>query len=89
MASLKFTANLRRHVDIPTAEVNGSTVRQVLDAYFNEHPEVRDYILDNQGAVRHHVAIFLNKTTINDRQQLSDPVSDEDEVMVVQALSGG
>ncbi len=89
MAQLTFTANLKRHVEAPTIEVDGSTVGEVLDTYFIEYPLVRGYVLDDQGAVRHHVAIFLNKTTINDRQHLSDAVGVEDEILIVQALSGG
>ena len=89
MTTLNFTSNLQRHVDVPRAQVHGATVREVLDAYFASNPRVRGYILDDQGAVRKHVAIFLNNELIHDRKQLSDPVSEHDEIFVAQALSGG
>lgn len=89
MTTLNFTSNLQRHVKVPSAQVEGATVREVLEAYFAEHPGVRGYILDDQGAVRKHVAIFLNNELIHDRKHLSDALSDNDEIFVAQALSGG
>lgn len=89
MASLSFTPNLYRHVKTPQATVGGATVRQVLDEYFLLHAEVRGYVLDDQGALRKHMAIFLNQELILDRTGLSDPVGENDDIFVVQALSGG
>lgn len=89
MVSVHFTANLRRHVDCPEMQVEGSTVHDALDAYFAAHPAVRSYILDEQGAVRRHVAVFANGSQITDPATLSDPVEDGTEIYVMQALSGG
>ncbi len=89
MATLVFAAALRRHVDAPSAQLDGATLREVLEAYFAAHPPVKGYVLDDQGAVRRHVAIFLNGTLIADRAGLTDPVAAADEIYVVQALSGG
>lgn len=89
MPTLNFTPNLRRHVETPTAQVNGATVRQVLEAYFQVNPHVRGYILDDQGALRKHMAIFLNQELICDRTELSDSVQENDDIFVAQALSGG
>ena len=89
MTTLRFTPNLLRHVDTPTVPVEGDTVRDVLERYFQIHPQVRGYVLDDQGAVRKHVAIFLNQTLIHDRVDLSDPVQENDDIFVAQALSGG
>ena len=89
MTTLNFTANLQRYVDVPAARIQGSTVREVLEAYFEANPRVRGYVLDDQGALRKHVAIFLNNELIRDRTLLSDPVSKDDDLYVAQALSGG
>lgn len=89
MTTLNFTSNLQRHVNVPTAQVKGATVREALEAYFADNPEVRGYILDDQGEVRKHVAIFLNNELIHDRKHLSDVLSGNDEIFVAQALSGG
>lgn len=89
MVSVHFTANLRRHVDCPEMQVEGATVHDALAAYFAVHPAVRSYILDEQGAVRRHVAVFANGSQITDPTTLSDPVADGAEIYVMQALSGG
>jgi molybdopterin synthase sulfur carrier subunit len=89
MARVVFTENLQRHVATPPCEVAGETVRAVLDAIFTTNPRARSYILDEHGAVRKHIAVFVNGTMIHDRDALSDPVSAEAEVFVMQALSGG
>ena len=89
MARVTFTANLQRHLSCPDQTVPGSTVRGVLDRVFAIDPRLRSYILDDQDRVRRHVAIYVNGDRIADRERLSDAVGDDDEVFVVQALSGG
>lgn len=89
MARVSFTANLQRHLSCPDQTVPGSTVRVVLDQVFATEPRLRSYILDDQGRVRRHVAIYINGDRIADRMTLTDPVADADEVFVFQALSGG
>lgn len=88
-ATLHFTHNLARHLECPEIAVAGSTLREALEAYFDRNPRVRAYVLDDQGAVRKHVAIFVNQAPIRDRGKLSDAVADGDEIFVIQALSGG
>jgi sulfur-carrier protein len=56
---------------------------------FAAEPRLRSYILDDQDRVRRHVAIYVNGERVVDRDRLSDPVGDADEVFVFQALSGG
>lgn len=89
MARVSFTANLQRHLSCPDQTVPGSTVRAVLDQVFVTEPLLRSYILDDQGRVRKHVAIYINGDRIADRVTLTDAVDDADEVFVFQALSGG
>ena len=89
MPTVRFTANIQRHVACPPREVEGSTLRLVLDAYFAGQPAARDYVLDEQGRVRKHMAIFIDGRQMADREQLSDPVPDGAVVDVVQSLSGG
>jgi sulfur-carrier protein len=79
----------RRHVECPDLVVTGSTVRAALDQYFEAYPNVRSYVLDERGAVRKHVAIFVGDDQIVDRSEQSDVVGDNDVVYIFQALSGG
>ncbi len=89
MVEVVFAKAFRRHVECPSARVSGDTVASALTAYFDAHPAVRGYVLDEVGAVRRHVAVFRNDDLITDRARLSDPVADGDRIHVFQALSGG
>lgn len=89
MARVTFTQNIQRHVSCPSAEIEGNTVAEVLERYFSAHQNARGYVLDDQGAVRHHVVIFVDGKQCRDRCSLSDPVDAESDVYVMQALSGG
>lgn len=89
MPRVSFTQNLQRHVTCPTMAVSGSSVAAALQAYFAQNPRARDYVLDEQGAVRHHIAVFVGGELVRDRRGLGDPVGEDDEIYVMQALSGG
>jgi sulfur-carrier protein len=89
VARVSFAKAIQRHAACPAAEVVGNTLRAVLDGYFDLHPAARTYVLDERGAVRKHVAVFVNDTLVLDREQLSDPIATDDQVTVFQALSGG
>jgi hypothetical protein len=89
MANVTFTQNIQRHVECPPSEVAGATVREVLDAVFATNPRARGYVLDDQGALRKHVVVFVAGQQILDRTHLSDAVPAGAEVYVAQALSGG
>ena len=89
MPVVRFTRNLEQHLPVPTGRVDGSTVREVLDAVFAEHPRLRGYVLDEQDRLRKHVVVFVDGEAIHDRTGLSDPVEPSSELYVMQALSGG
>ena len=89
MATVSFTPNIQRHVHSPPAGVEGGTVREALEAVFRGNPRARAYVLDEQGAVRPHMVVFVNGQQIRDRQHLSDAVPSDAEIYVAQALSGG
>ncbi|MEO8466344.1 MAG: MoaD/ThiS family protein [Gammaproteobacteria bacterium] len=89
MARLHFTQNLARHTDCPIATLAAGTVAELLERYFESWPSVRDYILDNQGEVRHHVKVLVDGRNLRDRRKLSDHLQPNSEVYVFQSLSGG
>lgn len=89
MVKVIFTQNIQRHVSCPMTEVEGASVREVLDALFTANPQARSYVLDDQAGLRKHMTIFVDGRAIRDRERLSDPVADGSTVHVFQALSGG
>lgn len=89
MARVVFTKNLQRHVPSPPTEAPGETVRDVLDHVFADNPRLRGYVVDERGALRKHMSIFLDGELITDRKNLTDHVNPDSEIYVMQALSGG
>jgi len=87
--TVSFTRALERFLPAPTMTVEGATVGTVLAAVFGAQPALRGYVLDDQGALRRHVAVYVNGRLVGDRVGLSDPVGPRDEIYVFQALSGG
>lgn len=89
MPKVVFTPSIQRHVSCAVTEVEGATVREALDSVFALNPLARSYVLDDQAALRKHMAIFLDGRLIRDRARLSDRVTHSSTIYVFQALSGG
>lgn len=89
MPTVTFTPNIQRHLACPPTGAEGETVREALEAVFRGNPRARGYVLDDQGAVRPHMVVFVDGRQVRDRQHLSDPVPENAEIYVAQALSGG
>ena len=92
MATVCFTRHLQRFfpdLRVDGEVVPGATVAEVVAALDDRHPGLSRYLVDDAGRLRRHVNIFKDDATLRDRLGLSDPVSDDTELMVVQALSGG
>jgi sulfur carrier protein ThiS len=89
MPIVEFAAALRRHVPCPPQQVPAGTVASALAAAFEAAPALRDYVLDEQGAVRKHVAVFVNGEMVRRDVVLARDVSAADRIMVIQALTGG
>ena len=89
MPTVLFTRALERFSPAPSTTVGGTTVGAALAAVFASRPILRGYVLDDQGALRRHVAVYVNGRLVTDRTGLTDPVGPHDEIYVFQALSGG
>jgi len=89
MPRVSFTSALQRFLAVPPMQVDGITVGDALAAVFTERPALRGYVLDDQGAVRRHVAVYVGGEPLRDRDRLTDPVQPEAEIYVLQALTGG
>jgi sulfur-carrier protein len=89
MVTVSFTDNLKRHVDCPSQQVQARTVAEALRQVFSSNERLAGYILDDQGRLRKHVAIFVDGQLARDRINLSDGLQPASRVDVMQALSGG
>lgn len=89
MPTLVFTQQLRRFTEAPVVSTPARTLRAALDDAFCGNPQLRGYILDEQGHLRKNVAIFIDGVRVRDHVSLSDPLGARSQVHVLQALSGG
>ena len=89
MPRVLFTSNLQSHVGAPETIVAAGTVADALFEALRDRDSLRTYVLDDQGRLRNHIAVFVDGRPVTDRAQLSDPVEEHGEVYVMQALSGG
>ena len=90
MAVVRFTKALKRFFpSLGEYNSTANTLPAVLNEINDRHPGILNYILDEQGSLRKHVNIFINGEMINDRTSLSDPFDANDEIYIIQALSGG
>jgi molybdopterin converting factor small subunit len=90
MPEVRFTSHLQRF--FPTlgpTQVEGATVAEVVRALDDHYPGLAAYIVDERGALRKHVNIFIGGEMVSQRQTLEDPVQPTDRVHIFQALSGG
>ncbi len=90
MAHVSFTRHLQRFFpDLAECEVPGATVREVVDALDRMHPGLASYLVDETGRLRRHVNVFVGDEPISDRAALSDALTPDARVFILQALSGG
>jgi sulfur-carrier protein len=64
----------------------GVTLDDLLADLDRRFPGIRFRVVDEQGRLRPHMRIFVNRAV---EVELSTPISSEDEVVLMQALSGG
>jgi sulfur-carrier protein len=67
-------------------EVEGETVEDALSGVVAAHPELEVHLFDETGEIRQHVSCFHNGAMVSDR---SVAVADGDELVILQAVSGG
>ena len=90
MPTVKFTYALKRFFpQLKETSVQSGTLPDLLESIDQQYPGIQHYIVDERGALRKHVNIFIDGELITDREQLSDAFSENSEVYIMQALSGG
>jgi molybdopterin converting factor small subunit len=67
-------------------EADGATLAEVLDDLDRRYPGIRFRMIDEQDGIRRHMRIFVNGEQVDG---IATPLGPQDEVFIVQALSGG
>jgi molybdopterin synthase sulfur carrier subunit len=89
MAQLIFTQQLARFTSVPEVHSSATLLRAALDDAFAGNPQLRGYVLDEQGYLRDNVVIFIDGRRMRERKLLDDPLQSDSTVYILQALSGG
>ena len=71
------------------AASDGSTVGEVLEGLYAQHPELRERIAGDDGELRRFVNVYLKGEDIRFLDGLSTPVAPGDEVTILPAVAGG
>ncbi len=66
-----------------------ATVAEALTLLGERHPGVRDRVLDERGALRPHVNVFVGPENIRFLEGLRTPLPEEAELHLLPAISGG
>ncbi len=77
---------LRSYTQGSRAEARGATLAELLADLDRQYEGIRFRMVDEQDRIRRHIRIFVNGTQVRD---LAQPLSGKDEIVIVQALSGG
>ena len=77
---------LRSYTERAETEASGATLAAVLEDLDRRYAGIRFRMVDDQDRIRPHIRIVVNGEQVRD---LSQPLRATDEVIIVQALSGG
>ena len=80
-----------RHLagDLRQVSLRGSTVRDVLAALVERHPELRPRLREESWGIRSSVLVFLNSEDIRSREGEKTPVAEGDELDILPVADGG
>ena len=86
MATVRLRGPLKRLAgDVAAHDFDAATISDLLRALERDHPGLRGWILDERGAIRRHLNVFVN----GERVGLEAPVASDDAVDILPAISGG
>ena len=77
---------LRSYTGAAEVQAEGTTIAELLDDLDARNPGSRFRMIDEQDGIRPHIRIFVNRERIAD---LRDPLAPSDDIVIMQALSGG
>ncbi|MCP3100379.1 MoaD/ThiS family protein [Myxococcus sp. K15C18031901] len=90
MATIRIPTTMRALTrNQAEVEASGATVREVLRDLDARYPGLGTRLLDERGAVRRYVNVFLNDEDIRGLAELDTPVRDADRLTLIPAMAGG
>jgi MoaD family protein len=90
MPTLTLPALMKYYVDDHSeVQVTGSTVYQAINDLTSQYPAIKPHILDNQGGLRRHVNLFVNKENIKNLNGLDTSIEETDLIILMPSITGG
>lgn len=85
------TEMLVRHLNArPEFTIDATSIEGLLNTTEGKYHGFRDSICDESGRIRNYVNIFVNGEVLKrDREALSTPLADGDEVYILASVAGG
>ncbi len=77
---------LRSYTEAAEAQAQGATLAEALADLDRRYAGIRFRIVDEQDRIRRHIRVFVNGAQVH---ALDRALAPNDEVVIVQALSGG
>lgn len=90
MTTVLIPTMLRTYTgDRSSVDATGATVRAVIDDLESRHRGLRAKVLDEQGALRRYVNVYVGDEDVRSTGGLDTPVGDRDEVAIIPSVAGG
>jgi len=70
-------------------EVSSATIAGAIGELQTRFPGIKERLLDETGAVRRFVNVYVNEEDIRFLQNQQTPLQDGDEVSIIPAIAGG
>ena len=70
-------------------EVSAATIAGAIAELQTRFPGIKERLLDEAGAVRRFVNVYVNEEDIRFLQNQQTPLKDGDEVSIIPAIAGG
>lgn len=70
-------------------DANGATVAAMFDDLEQNHPGIKERIMDDNGKVRRFVNVYVNGDDIRFLKNVDTALKDGDNISIVPAIAGG
>ena len=70
-------------------EVSAGTVGGAITELQSRYPGIKERLVDENGAVRRFVNVYVNEEDIRFLQNQQTPLKDGDELSIIPAIAGG
>ncbi|HAL47336.1 MAG: MoaD/ThiS family protein [SAR202 cluster bacterium] len=88
--TVRIPTPLRRVTDgQDKVDVEGSTIKEIIDSLDGQFPAIKERLCDEQGQLRNFVNIYVNGEDLRFLDGIDSSVKEGDEISIVPAVAGG